>query len=203
MAADAAATELRDGKRQDAPSAVVLTVPHGTCPDEGDVAGGHPCDWIAERSAQMIYQNLGSAAELFVAKDVPRRVCDLNRLWCRDHPWRERVREAVRASTFVLDVHSYPPGVGGWSDFEIVLLDDAQEPAFPLPYVADLSRYLAGKGVLVSIGRGGGNDIQDEMRAMGARSVLIEFNERLDGDLARWRNIARYTAEWLGAEPRR
>jgi hypothetical protein len=53
-------------------------------------------------------------------------------------------------------------------------------------------------GIEVGIGRGGNNDIQDEARDNhGIRSMLLEFNESLMSDGARFAFIAERTARWL------
>jgi predicted N-formylglutamate amidohydrolase len=181
--------------------AIVLTVPHAVCAG----AGAHPCDFAAEEAALRIYRGGGGGdgkeveaprVPQFVARDE----CDLNRRRCRGHPWRESLRKRIARGdvAFVLDVHSYPPHTRGWSKFEIVVLDDTPSPQPFAGYAVDFVQYMAKHGVEVGIGRGVNNDIQDEVRANhGIRSMLLEFNESLLSDSARFAFIAERTARWL------
>ena len=192
---------------------VIMTVPHATCPvrgGEGQPRAPHPCDTIAVRAAQSIYDSQRGVFfyATVVAASTPRATCDLNRDACRNHPWRAHVRRVIsealsstgrNPTVFVLDVHSFPPDAEGWSAYEVVLLDD--DPT-PTAYTESLARRLKRAGVAVAIGRGRDNDIQDEARAAGHKSVLVEFNERLGRDASRLDFIAAQIAQWFeGAVP--
>lgn len=177
---------------------VLLTVPHASCPR--DHKHGHPCDTLAKHAARRVFDCARSDSGIerpLVSKDVPRAVCDLNRIQCRDHPWREKIRQRLRAGgvAFVLDVHSYPPTTPkGWAPFDLVLLDDA--PA-PRTYTLDFARYMDAAGIRVAVFRGKGNDIQDEARELGVRSMLLEFNEGIGRDTDRFGVIACHVASWF------
>ncbi len=188
---------------------VIMTVPHATCPVRGGEGQplAHPCDTIAVRAAQSIYDSQRGVFfyATVVAASTPRATCDLNRVACRNHPWRAHVRRVIveslsadfgrKPTVFVLDVHSFPPDAEGWSAYEVVLLDD--DPT-PTAYTESLGRHLKRAGVAVAIGRGRDNDIQDEARAAGHKSVLVEFNERLGRDARRLTFIASQIAQWFG-----
>ncbi len=180
---------------------VLLTVPHANCPPTAS-AGGHPCDIAAKKAARLIYRSKHntSAEPPRTPSKTPRSECDLNRLRCRDHPWRTLLSERLDKGdvSFVLDVHSYPPYVRRWAAYEIIILDDTPSHRPFASYAVDFVRYMSRRDVRVGIGRGVNNDIQDEAREAGISSMLIEFNEALLRDRDRFAFIADQTARWLG-----
>lgn len=185
-------------------SVVLLTVPHAVCPTPLNVAQAHPCDLLAEDAAEAIYQHQ-RAAPLIAAPVVPERTtrqqCDLNRRECRDHPWREQLRERMcdAATAFVLDVHSYPAREPRWAEYEVVVLDETPAGHDFQPYVASFVRFMRREGVRAAAFRGANNDIQQEARALGIRSMLLEVNEGLRNQPSRLIHIAGRTADWLTA----
>ncbi len=178
---------------------VLLTVPHANCPLGWD-GKGHPCDTLAKRAADLVFK-YGESALVeppLIPSGTPRTICDLNRIQCRSHPWRGEIRRRIKSGyvAFVLDIHSYPSHTKKWSGFELFVLDDAP---WPMPYVMNFVRYIRAAGIRIGVGSGGRNDIQDEARELGVKSMLVEFNEGL-GDTDRLDFVASRVAEWFSAE---
>lgn len=154
---------------------VLLTVPHTRCPVG---VGGHPCDIGALSAAEDLRRSLeeGGAVVVLAVGDVARTECDLNRVACRQQPFRRRVR--VSAPSLVLDIHSFPPeeARGNYAPHEVVLLDDVSP-------VTQLSRWLLlwlqERGVDVRLLRGARNDVQDEFQERRVPALLLEWNEGL------------------------
>ena len=158
---------------------IVITVPHATCPNKKLY---HRCDHLAPRAARKIFDAFpptqNSIRRIFLGT-VPRTECALHRRRCREHPWRQEIRKVVTQNpekTWVLDVHSYPPEDEAFGPYDIVLLDD---PPFDSALTQALSGALTRQGLTVGRLTGSVNDIMQEARELGARSILIEFNENL------------------------
>lgn len=175
----------------------ILTVPHAVCPPQ---ARGHMCDIVAPSVAKAIWAAGGDAVEApYVPSNTPRTECDLNRTECRDHPFRNMLRERLLREPrvgFVIDVHSFWRTAPTFSPHELVVLDDVPSGGtFPTSYVRDYAQMMAKRGVDIAVIRGIKNDIIDEMRTRGVPAFLLEFNESLSG--ARMRELAIFTATWL------
>lgn len=162
---------------------LILTVPHACCPLDAH-RYGHPCDSLASAAARAIAAAYGRGASLLLG-DVPRTQRDLNRRESRAlTSFRVRLRRLMHENpnAFVLDVHSFPgEGItfseGATERTEVVLLDIDARPAH---HSVELRDALSKAGVSVSLVRGSHeNDIEEEARSLGMRSVLAVFDESL------------------------
>ncbi len=159
---------------------IVLTVPHAACqstPNRFD----HPCDLTAVRAAQALARALPET-KVFTG-DLPRTVCDLNRVECRTESLFRRILTAYLAGNHdrilaLLDIHSYPPWTRDWTNYEIILL---VESAGHSPWIYRVIRDgLRARGISVGVLQGVSNDIQHEAWLKhGVPALLIEFNESL------------------------
>ncbi len=191
---------------------VFLTVPHAKCPS-GGLDRFHFCDKLAPEAALCIHEESPSILNSKVKvlrpffADTPRTVCDLNRRYCdmdkrevdaRNHLYRRGIRDFVigysRNVQFVLDVHSYPPDHEPWMDYTLVVLDDGFSAA---SYSVDLAKFMNDAGVRTLLQRGRDNDIHVEMRELGKKSVLLEFNETLLSNRSELRSICRSLVIWF------
>ena len=86
----------------------VVSAPHSLCrPGEDSV---HICDRQAKKFAEWLKNELTCGSVKIHKADVHRSECDLNRIECRDRPYRKRIVEDIESwKTVVVDAHSYPP----------------------------------------------------------------------------------------------
>lgn len=196
---------------------VVITVPHGACAavKPWNNNEDHLCDSGAERAARCIRnlinrQKAGVRAILYLNKDLPRRLCDLNRSRCRNTAYRRGLRKLVQNNSnidFVLDIHSFPGGENAWNlgdrhpDPELLILDDdygrnLQISKLP-DYVIKFLKTMRSKGIYTAVLPGIMNDIQNTMRHQeGIKSILLEVRENLSAK--RLENlICPAVAKWL------
>ncbi len=178
---------------------VVVTVPHAQCPPIA-IPTSHPCDLLAPQAARCLWlkQEKIDVHRPFFGT-IPRTECDLNRVQCRNTSYRKRVREFVlenqESTVFVLDIHSYPPDTNEWTSYELVVLDDSTTK--PRDYSFAFVDFMKDSGIPILLGKGKGNDILVEMRGLGQRSFLLEFNESLMNDPNRFREICDAIVLWL------
>lgn len=160
----------------------LVTVPHSEC----IIGLDHLCDYLAPKAGRIISDKMN--ARLFLA-DNNRTIVDYNRKYSRDWAWRKQIRDYVSKNKIqlVLDIHSYPNQIESFGTIggmipDVVILDSYG--SFSDKLSKDISDYLNNKGVLISLIQGSDNDISIEMRELGIKSLLIEFNERLkSGDI--------------------
>ena len=179
---------------------IVLTVPHASCPRT--LVPGHPCDTGAEDAARMLHARLAPHVEVLLNVARRHRVpelggIDMNRHGSRETPFRQQILADIQHAraqgreAWVVDVHSFPPAAAAGvelfpGDPDIALLD--VPPRFPpygrhAAYVQDALRIMrtGAQELNVTLVHGDErNDIIITSRAQGARSLLVEFNERLD-----------------------
>lgn len=169
-------------------SGILLTVPHEL---------GTQRDSNAKNAALCLQaafkRRLGVAIYMHVG-DERRDICDLNRSACRERPFRQRIRNSLRAlerPALLIDVHSFPPPA---ALIEIFFLSEQSHE--PQAWVWELTSFLLAAGVRVAVRRGGENDIIGEaIHKFGAYATLIEFNEGLtDG---RVNEICQSIGDWL------
>lgn len=155
---------------------ILLTIPHSHCIDEENEK--HTCDLIALESAILIKKNNYNFS--IINGDVSRTTCDLNRKEFRNTQFRKKIRNYINENDikFVVDVHSFPNKSN--PNLETYILDDYKFN--PTDYCIDVVNYLKKKGVKTKLIKGKNSDIEDEMRMMGFKSFLIEFNESLGKD---------------------
>ncbi len=196
---------------------IVITVPHGACAvvQPWNHSKRHLCDSGAERAARCIEKLInrhkaGVRAILYLNKDLPRPLCDLNRSRCRNTAYRRGLRKLVHNNSsidFVLDIHSFPAGENVWNlngrqlDPELLILDDEygrnlQSSELP-DYVIKFLKTMHSKGINTVVLPGIMNDIQRTMRHQeGIKSILLEVQENLSAK--RLENlICPAVAKWL------
>jgi len=177
---------------------VVITAPHSFCQESN--IHSHSCDTADESVVSCLVdtiQGIGLIPVPFLAS-TPRRECDLNRKKCRKNSYRvnltsymKKHREEIR---MVLDVHSFPPDDEDWGGYDVILLDDAETAT---SYTLMLQNMFLQNWVRCKIVRGGGNDIQDEARERGMKSLLIECSESVLDDDSRRLLICKIVANWV------
>lgn len=168
---------------------VLLTVPHANC----GCPGAHLCDTVAGDVADTIHRHMPDIAlPPFVPQQARGRCdCDLNRLACRNDPWRREVARGFPNARFLLDVHSFPPS-SDWGDYDAVVLDNSQ---LRKEYTLGFLKYLAWRGYRAKAVLGGDNDIENEAREGGVPSFLLEVNEGMAKE--KRDALAKDIAEWL------
>ncbi len=169
-------------------SGILLTVPHelGTHRDSNAKNAASCLEAVFKR-------RLGVAIYMHVG-DESRDICDLNRSACRERPFRQRIRNSLRAlprPALLVDVHSFPAPT---DLVEIFFLSEQGHE--PQAWVLALTRFLLAAGVRLAARHGGENDIIGEaIHNFGAYATLIEFNEGLTD--TRLNEICQYIGDWL------
>jgi len=178
---------------------VVLTVPH-TCFDEPNDPG---CDRYALFFAQIILKGLRHKFQRveIVHQKMPRKVADANRKKFRHVvPMRDKLRKLLEtldpASTFVLDVHTFkdPYSWSGHTPFEIAILDNSEQAK---AYSRDLMIRLDQWSFKTVLVHGGDNDIQNEARELGFKSVLLEIRQDMYSHQERLKRMVTEIARWI------
>jgi hypothetical protein len=166
------------------PHVAVLTVPHAACPD---LPRYHECDFAATRMARLLrlaLQKKNVEVSLHEA-EVPRAAVDMNRPVGRGTAWRKTVMDvataaAARATTVVLDVHSFPPdtpGAMGGSTLSVMTLGAPKQ--WQLSLIASLQQAAGPRLRVVHVEGSLLNDIMLTATERGVPSVLLEFREGL------------------------
>ena len=164
---------------------VVLTAPHAACPVLNDK---HLCDTAVVELSRMIEAKLKEAHRSVkrLVGDLARSVCDLNRWDCRETVFRQELARVMGAAkvALLLDVHSFPPEEPNWGGYDVVLLTVANCDQELMRQMKD---ELVQAGYKTGIMQG--SDFNDIVTSYGqqTRAVLIEGNERLNGD---WNDVA-------------
>lgn len=153
---------------------ILLTVPHYKCVDKNNKP--HYCDAIAGESADKIKSNNDNF--IIIKGNIIRNECDLNRIECRYNTnFRKKIREVLKEKiNFVLDIHSFPNESN--PDLEMYILDDYTKSE--TVYCLGLYCYLLGANIRCGYNQGEHNDVMDETRELGFKSLLLEFNESLE-----------------------
>lgn len=186
---------------------ITLTVPHSLCSEE---TKDHLCDYTASVAADLIAQHFrqkGIASKVFKA-DKTRLLIDYNRRVARNSIWRRRLLQYIVDNNIYwnLDIHSFPiargernPSFGVINDQEpeLVILDSYNKNGrfIDKQSSTDLSNYLAARHVLVQLLPGSYNDITLELREIGRKCTLLEFNESLSSE--RLNFITRIVADYF------
>ncbi len=190
---------------------IFLTVPHQKCP-EGN-SKNHLCDILAQQASECLYnaslqieKNQVTILKPFIPK-IPRTECDFNREYCnmkkkeipaRGTEYRTQIREFITMNDkvkFVLDVHSYPPTHVPWKDAYLVVIDDKKPNSEK--YTSDFVKFMNTIIIPTKIQPGDGNDIHVEMRELGKKSMLLEFNEILLENQPMLNEICKYIVIWF------
>lgn len=154
---------------------ILITAPHSLC--ENNDIKTHECDIIAGDMAQRLYNKLktnGIKTKLFLSTER-RIICDLNRLRCRNTEYREILGKYMEMRpVFLFDIHSFP---NDYKHLSMYILDDYIIK--PKSYSINLLNFINKNNIDAKLYQGIDNDIEDEARSMGIKSVLIEFNESL------------------------
>jgi hypothetical protein len=162
------------------------------------------------------YLQLRTDIDPYIAVPGPtdyRRVCDLNRFYCRATPYRNELTKFMAENRkrigMVADVHSFPPDYADFGEAYIVLLDnDVEKTGEFSDYTEDLRQRLNDAGIrtnalfgstIVAGNTTETNDIQDEAKIQfGLPSLLIEFNELffLPEMRDEWEQSVQVIADW-------
>lgn len=157
---------------------ILLTTPHSFCINKENK--NHTCDLLALEAAKHIKSNNNDMIKI-IKGDISRTICDLNRIECRHKLFRKKIRKYVSENNnveFVLDIHSFPNKSN--PNLEIYILDDYIDK--PKKYSVQFVEFMSDNNVKVKLLKGIKNDIHEEMRELGLKSFLIEFNESLKED---------------------
>ena len=193
---------------------VFLTVPHENCPEEN--SNKHLCDTFAKSASECLYnasfqieKTNTTILKPFIPTDTPRTVCDLNRRYCnmdkpeegdaRENIYRQQVTKFVSNKKhnvqFILDVHSYPESTRKWRNYLLVVIDDSEKPK---DYTLNFVNFMWNEAnIKTLLQRGNGNDLHVQMRELGKKSMLLEFNEELKKDQNKLKQICRTIAFWF------
>jgi len=189
---------------------IIITAPHSYCDYYSlDLKEKHYCDYRAEEAAKILYdvlQDNNIKCSLFINKETPRifyskaaenieikpkeDFCDLNRLKCRDHEWRQNIRNNIdelkktnNYKIFVFDIHSFP-NVTSFGGGDVSILNDTPKNlkmnkiTLELFYV--INKSLIKNGNYCNLLYGINNDIIDEANEMKIDSMLLEILEDKD-----------------------
>lgn len=124
-------------------------------------------------------------------KNILRKTCDMNRSWCRNTEYRKVLTNYLKKNhkniIFHFDVHSFPFGYKK-KNIKLYFIDGSNYSN----YTEKLAEYIV-KNIKsnIIIHRGpksckkdvcyrGTNDILDEVRNFGIKSVLVEFLETME-----------------------
>ena len=163
---------------------VIITVPHGKCPDDEEVSGRF-CDERADEAASALSALLPTAS--VYRAPTYRSEGDLNRPETRNTEWRRAIQAEVQRHVangyhvILFDMHSFPNTSSSFgvthehSVPQLVLLD---EPSLPHAALAgQIASTTSVQQVAVHIGSEI-NDITVQARAVGhVDAMLWEFNE--------------------------
>ncbi len=194
---------------------VVIAAPHAACAQVRRLQPyAHLCDAAVDEMAECIGRHLQGGGfrgqvkvHTHINREVARPHCDMNRAECSESPYRAKLRKDVLDNrdrvSFVLDLHSFPPGKGafGRPDPELVVLDDniATGPeVYSLDFVAAMKRAgIRTRGPL----SGQDNDVHAEMRRqkIGVRSFLLEAREEM-GQARMDQVVCPAIARWLASQ---
>jgi len=157
---------------------IILTAPHAFCIEKFE----RHCDRLAKKAAITISNTLSknSLSSYLFLPNTLRSDCDLNRDICINNIYRKNIRKFLKENTnkilFTLDIHSFPKENTKWGMYDLVILDD---DGFT-DYSISLYKFCKEKGIKISLIAGKGNSIQDEMRFLGYKNLLLEFKESLE-----------------------
>lgn len=179
---------------------ILLTAPHAFCLSERTQ---RHCDRLAKEAAKKLQKALNEKKipSVLFLPSTPRFECDLNRDVCKNHPYRQQLREFASKNrgriSMSFDVHSFPPDERRWAPYDLVILDDAGSGSYA-EYTISLLRHCKNRGMSATVWSGKKNSIQAELRAKRTRNLLLEFNESLDS--VKLSGIASCIADWVKVE---
>lgn len=163
---------------------IIITVPHSFCLEHEKE---RHCDLLAKKSALNLinlFNDNNINYKIFLPSTL-RKECDLNRDICKNTNYRIELREFIKKNfnliKFTFDIHSFPNTESKWNLYQLIILDDFgyennKKNQFS-DYGNSLYKYCSKKGIAVVIWNGQKNSIQDEIRKLKLKNLLLEFNE--------------------------
>lgn len=156
---------------------LLITVPHN-CVISRNIDTG--CDENAKRFGEDIGTAINMPSTLILG-DTPRRVCDLNRLACRNCNMRQNVTSHMHhpENIALIDIHTFPygqfPVPYGRTLWFVVLSGEERSSAMKLY----LQLQREGFGEYVQFGMSPLNDIVEESNTIGLPAALLEIRDDL------------------------
>lgn len=156
---------------------VIITVPHSLCFKTRSDDDSHTCDYAAESSARIIFDNLKTPDKYIVLNNIPRYECDMNRFESRKTNFRKEIRRKFKEANYLFDIHSFPEMKKEPFINDVYVIDDTNPPTKLSHNLVD---YLIDSGYRCKLYNGSGvNDITNEAKENGLQAVLIEISEDL------------------------
>lgn len=156
---------------------VIITVPHSLCFKSSSSDDSHTCDYAAESSARIIFENLETPHKYLELNNVPRYEYDMNRFESRKTKFRKEIRKKFKEADYLFDIHSFPRMKKEPFINDVYVIDDTNPPT-KLSY--NLVDYLTDLGYRCKLYNGSGvNDITNEAKENGLQAILIEISEDL------------------------
>lgn len=155
---------------------IIVYAPHVCIPIRGYSVMDPGCDYRSREYAKVIAKKV--KGKLILSRTL-RAECDNNRARCRQTPSRRRLRENITPNSFIIDIHTFDRRLTRWKfgpEPDVVILATGTER-----YYEKVARAIRNLGFDVIILEGSliYNDVQKEVRELGANGVLIELAQDL------------------------
>jgi hypothetical protein len=155
---------------------IIVYAPHVCIPIKGHSVIDPGCDYRSREYAKVIAKKV--KGNLILSRTL-RAECDNNRVKCRQTPSRKRLRKNITTDSFIIDVHTFDRELSRWRsgpEPDVVILSTGNERYYEK--VAGAIRKL-GFDAIVLKGHLTYNDVQKEIRELGAKGVLVELAQDL------------------------
>lgn len=176
-------------------SAVVLSVPHAVCV-QGKRTNEYPCDEISAAFAIVLQKKLQDRAIVTYLQlgNTDRNTCDLNRIECRNTPFRLQLTELMKQPVFVLDIHSFL-SYSKEGHLHAYVIQNAPAAHYTYEFVNAIHS-VTGQQIPIFTAQQGANDIISQAQDLGRPALLLELNEQLM-DPSTQEKFASAIAEWF------
>lgn len=168
---------------------ILITAPHAKC-NEDDLRL-HMCDAISKEISYLIYIKLisiGINSKLFIS-NTRKIEYNMNKLRARKTKYRKKITHYMkRDPLYLFDIHSFHDN----TTYEILVID--QFKLLP-DYVENLIKYMKDKKININVLYSLRNDILCEARSYNIRSVLLNFNEKLEQERITY--IVEILVKWI------
>jgi hypothetical protein len=178
---------------------MIVTIPHGKCLSHYN-RDYHMCDSVSRECGERICNLLKQNGEMVLKfiPDVTREKVDMNRDVSLNSDFRGRIREAIKSSKFLWDIHSFPRMKNPPFLNDVYILD-RDDP--PTRYSVELKNSFLSHGFICDVYRGINNSITDEARDNGLMSLLLEICE--DIDIEKRMRICEVFVDWCLSESKK
>lgn len=180
----------------------IITVPHAICED-GYTQKEHLCDFVSLECGKRIYEILKERGEnvillypeqtRFYFDGIGNRVSrDMNRIPSRKLNFRQRLSKEMETARKLWDIHSFPRMKKFPFNNDVYLLQDDMDFLFD-EGIKLVNKYRA-NGFKCELIQGSKNDITNEAREKGLKTILLEVCEDIHENDRR--DICQIFADW-------